>query len=158
MKIAPLYLASAWYWQVAGDTNRVWSSASGAYVPTSNTDFQAWQAAGGVATRIDSESSLNDVLLEQYPAGAVSNVPQQVSIMQAVLALHAVPGSGPGKTLLDDVEAAVAAAPDARIPLAWKRATVLDRRGTFVLTLAAGLGLNDAKLDELFTAAATISV
>ena len=79
-------------------------------------------------------------------------------MVQAVLALRAAPGSSAGKTLLDDVEAAVAAASDPRIALAWKYASVLDRDGVFLAGLAPSLGLNAAKLDALFTAAASIVV
>ena len=86
------------------------------------------------------------------------SVPQQVTMVQGALAMHAQPGSAPGKTLLDDVEAAVAAASDPRIAIAWSKATTLDRHGLFVVQMAPALGLTDDKLDALFVAASGISV
>lgn len=51
-----------WYWYVAGDETRAFSSAIGDYVPASDPTFQSWQAAGGTATRIVSEVELGEVL------------------------------------------------------------------------------------------------
>ena len=48
-----MYQPENWFWIVAGDTSRAWSSAAGAYVSEYPDDQ---------ITRIDSEASLNDVL------------------------------------------------------------------------------------------------
>lgn len=60
-----------WYWSITTDPQpRVWSSAKARYVPTTDADYTAWQKKPGrVATRIDSETSLRQVLAEQFPAG-----------------------------------------------------------------------------------------
>ena len=102
----------------------------------------------------------NGALASAPTAASTPSVPQQVTMVQGVLALHAQPGSSPGKTLLDDVDAAVAASSDPRIPLAWQRATTLDRQGLFVTQVAKAppLNMTDQQLDALFTAAAEISV
>lgn len=75
-------------------------------------------------------------------------VPEVVSMRQARLALLAA-------GLLDDVEAAIAAAPQgARIE--WEYATEVRRDYGLVLTLAPALGLTDRQLDDLFVAAASL--
>lgn len=48
-----MYQPDNWFWIVAGDTSRAWSSAAGAYVTEYPDDR---------LTRIESEASLNDVL------------------------------------------------------------------------------------------------
>lgn len=92
------------------------------------------------------------------PALPVS-VPQSVSIVQAELALQATPSpTNPGKTLLDDVNAAVDATSDLRVKIAWTKATVVERDGLFVTQIASMIpGLsNPAARDALFIAAAKI--
>lgn len=66
-----VYNPSDWYWTVSGDQQgRVWSSARARYVSASDSTYSAWQKLPGhVATNIDSEASLSEVLSEQYPAG-----------------------------------------------------------------------------------------
>lgn len=51
-----------WYWIVAGDETRVYSSAVGNYVPVANEDYQAWLADENNPTRIASEAELGEVL------------------------------------------------------------------------------------------------
>ena len=67
------FTPSSWYWLVAGDTTRVFSSASGDYVPAADPTFAAWSAQGNVATPIDTEANLGSVLalhsLRPIPAG-----------------------------------------------------------------------------------------
>ena len=50
------------YWRVADDDTRVYSSATGDYVPVANAAYKAWVEAGGLTTNIDTEASLGDVL------------------------------------------------------------------------------------------------
>jgi hypothetical protein len=58
------YDPSNWYWIVAGDESRVFSSAAGNYVPANDAAFVAWQADGSMPTRIASESDLGEVLAD----------------------------------------------------------------------------------------------
>jgi len=56
------YNAQNWYWFVAGDRTKVFSSASGDYVPVSDPTFIAWGADGTLPTNIDTEANLGAVL------------------------------------------------------------------------------------------------
>lgn len=53
---------SAWYWCVAGDESRVWSSAASAWAPIDDAAYVAWLEEGGVTNLIRSEDELCDVL------------------------------------------------------------------------------------------------
>lgn len=57
--------------------------------------------------------------------------------------------------LLDDVEAAVAAA-DRAAQLEWEYATEIKRDWPTLVAMAAALGMTDAQLDALFTAGAAL--
>lgn len=83
------------------------------------------------------------------PPPPVAPVPQSVSAFQARAALLS-------NGLLDDVEAAVAAA-DRLTRTAWEYAQAFERSSPTIATLAAALGLSDEQLDELFRAAAKIT-
>lgn len=63
------YTPCNWYWAVAGSTTQVFSSAVASYVPIDDATYQQWVATGGVASRINSEEELWDVLAAQCPAG-----------------------------------------------------------------------------------------
>ena len=80
-------------------------------------------------------------------------VPQSVTMRQARLALL-------GIGLLDDVDAAIAAIPDPvqrkAAQIEWEYATVIERSSPLVQSLAAGLGLTAADIDDLLTLAATL--
>jgi hypothetical protein len=85
---------------------------------------------------------------------AAQNVPQSVTIGQATIALYLTPSPvNSGKTLLDDVNAAVAAA-GGTIALWWAKAQTIQRQSNSVATLAEALNLSSAELDTLFTLAA----
>ena len=56
------YDPNDWYWSVAGDEAKVYSSRSGDYVQAEDAAYQAWIASGGVATRIASAAELGEVL------------------------------------------------------------------------------------------------
>lgn len=73
---------------------------------------------------------------------------QAVTMRQARLALLAT-----GK--LDDVEAAIAAAPRA-VRIEWEYATQIERASPIVAAIAAELDLDEAALDALFAAAAQL--
>ncbi len=87
------YTPANWYWYVAGDLTQVYSSAAVAYVVASDPTFVAWLAKGNVATKINSEQELFDVLLAAgvpVPGGTVpsdaakngmfDNVPHAVQV------------------------------------------------------------------------------
>jgi hypothetical protein len=59
------YSASSWYWQVAGDTSFVWSSARFAYVSLGDSQYQTFLANGGTLNPISSENDLNGVMANQ---------------------------------------------------------------------------------------------
>jgi hypothetical protein len=96
---------------------------------------QGWAYAGGVFS---------------VPAAAAPVIPSSISPAQARIALH-------NASLLDKVEAAVASA-DIVTQIAWAQATAIERTSPTVAALSAALGLTDAQIDDLFTAAAAIRV
>lgn len=55
------YSAANWYWLVTGRSD-VYDSAAFAYVPLANAGYVAFLADGNVATAIDTEANLRDVL------------------------------------------------------------------------------------------------
>jgi hypothetical protein len=65
------YTAANWYWTVGGSTTEAYSSAKPGYVPVGDETYVAWLASGNKPTKIPTEAELNDVLLAQYPAGAL---------------------------------------------------------------------------------------
>ena len=79
--------------------------------------------------------------------------PTSVTPRQARLALLQI-----GK--LDAVSAALAAIPDpaqrTAAQIEWEYATVIERNSPLVQSLAAGLGLTAADIDDLLTLAATL--
>lgn len=60
----PSYSPDSWFWVVGGDETRVYSSAAGRFVQPGNAAYQAFLAAGGIATRIASADDLGDVLAD----------------------------------------------------------------------------------------------
>ncbi|SDA39021.1 hypothetical protein [Mesorhizobium qingshengii] len=80
----PDYDPSNWFWVVAGNESRFWSSSTGAYV-------DALPEGAGV-TRIASEDELWDVLRAQFPDG----LPQQLKPARLV----------PKRVIIDRLQAA----------------------------------------------------
>lgn len=80
-------------------------------------------------------------------------VPQSATMRQARLALLSI-----GK--LDDVEAAIAAIPDATekraAQIEWEFATTVERSSPLLASLATAIGLTQTDLDDLFTQAVTL--
>jgi hypothetical protein len=70
------YTVSDWYWIVAGDESRVFSSKVGNYVPVSDATYQAWLAASGAPYRIANEEELGELLANARvrPADAAATV------------------------------------------------------------------------------------
>lgn len=69
-----VYDVSDWYWIVGGDQTKAFSSAVGDYVQASNQTYQNWLAAGGVATKIDTEQNLGAVLAPYQVRPALASV------------------------------------------------------------------------------------
>ena len=84
------------------------------------------------------------------PPPPVPAVPEAVTRFQARAALLQT-------GLLDAVEAAVAAAEDPLIAIAWADTTVWPRTSPTIAALAAAVGISDAEIDQLFITAAQIS-
>lgn len=60
----PTYDPTDWYWIVASDETKLYSSKAGDYVQPSNAAYVAWQANGGIPTRIGSAADLGEVLAQ----------------------------------------------------------------------------------------------
>lgn len=56
------YNPQDWYWKVAGEATKVYSSVTGDYVTLSTPAYVAWVSAGNTATPIVSEVELGEVL------------------------------------------------------------------------------------------------
>jgi hypothetical protein len=82
------------------------------------------------------------------PSPRPASPPPAVTMRQARLALL-------GAGMLDDVEAAIAAAPRA-VRIEWEYATQIERASPLVAAIAAELDLDAPALDALFAAAAQL--
>lgn len=98
----------------------------------------------------------HNAALADESGGAV--VPTQVTMRQARLIMLGTPVNG--STMLDMVQASIDAIPDAQqrraAQITWDYSSVVQRYHGMVPQLAAQLGLTDAQLDALFTAAADL--
>lgn len=66
-----MYNPANWFWIVAGDQSRVYSSAACAFMPISDSRYVTFLQQGGVATSIGSMDELTQVLAVQFPAGTL---------------------------------------------------------------------------------------
>ena len=133
-----------------------WSSARAHYVLANDGPFQAWLAdPTHRVTDIPSEAELQEVLGRLYPAGWPF-VPQSVTNYQARAVLMSQPGSAAGRSLFDDVNAALQALGGTAWQ-AWEYANDITRDGELVAQIGTQLGLNSAQLDALFVSASQIS-
>lgn len=82
-------------------------------------------------------------------------VPDSVTPAQARMALLARSGAETGKTMLDDVNAACAAA-GGNILIYWNYASRIDRNSPMVAHMASVLNLSSLQLDALFLAASQV--
>ena len=85
---------------------------------------------------------------DEIEAERKASVPQSVTMRQARLALHAA-------GLLPAVTAAVATASEP-VKIEWEFASDLRRDWPTLIALAAGLGMDDIQIDDLFIAAAKL--
>lgn len=56
------YIPKDWYWFVAGNETKVYSSKRGDFFPVSDPGYQAWLTSGGVTSRIANAAELGEVL------------------------------------------------------------------------------------------------
>lgn len=85
------YTPSNWYWIVAGDETKVFSSAAGDYVPLDSPAYVAWLATESAPTRIANAAELGEVLaphqvrptnaavLDGYKESQASNITVKVA-------------------------------------------------------------------------------
>jgi hypothetical protein len=60
-----------WYWVVAGDDTKVWSSRLAGWVPSTDADYVAWVGDDQhVASYIGSMAELYEVFAQQFPRGS----------------------------------------------------------------------------------------
>ena len=117
-----------------------------AYPNTSTGRASALSEAGGDESRL----WYDGITIRVMPA--IIEVPQEVTMRQARLALHAA-----GK--LTAVNAAIAALPDPPKTAAlieWEYSSTVRRDSQFVAMLGPALGLDSAALDALFVAASKL--
>lgn len=62
--MASAFNPANWYWFVGGNETQAFSSASGTFVPASDSTFQSWLAAGNTISRIDTVINLAGVLAD----------------------------------------------------------------------------------------------
>lgn len=108
----------------------------------------ALAAAGGIESRLWIDGSAIHVV-----SASADPVPQEVTMRQARLALHAA-----GK--LAAVNAAIAALPDPPKTAAlieWEYSSTVRRDSKFVAMLGPAIGLDSAALDALFIAASKLA-
>jgi hypothetical protein len=86
-----MYTAANWYWAVAGSPAQVWSSARLQFVSTTDATYQAWLAAGGITTAMDSVTNLGVVMQQQVvPLLQSAGVELQSAGTPAISGLYAV--------------------------------------------------------------------
>lgn len=155
------YTPLDWYW--LADDGRVY--ASGRKIITDQTDagFVAAQVAGAVTrwpaddAGTQTDAALSDVIGRYgltIPGYAM--VPESVSSAQAKIQCLRTPGAETGKTLLDDITAAVQGA-GGEAEIWFTEARTWERDNPYVANLSTGLKLKPADVDQLFIAAAQIA-
>jgi hypothetical protein len=99
------------------------------------------------------------ITIDQVKAADVDRraVPHEVSNFQARALLMNMPGSTAGRSLFQDVDDKLRELGGVEWQ-AWKYTTIFPRNSQLIATLGAQLNLTDAQLDQMFLAAAAISV
>jgi hypothetical protein len=111
------YDPADWYWIVAGDESRAWSSVRATYVPASDTAFAAWLSEGNRATRIASEFELDQVLRQQVSSDGIGRA---FTAQEALAALAEIDLAKVRKVLgRQDVRAVLAGDADKLAQLAY---------------------------------------
>lgn len=83
-------------------------------------------------------------------------VPDQVDNFQVRALLMGIPGSAPGCTLFQDVDAMLKAEGGVSLQ-AWEYSNKVSRTGALVHAMATRLGIGEAGLDDMFRRAAAIT-
>jgi len=98
-----------------------------------------------------------ELLPEPVPPAPPPVGPREVTNFQARALLMSMPGSAEGRSLFDDVDDALRAM--GGVPWqAWEYTTVFPRHSALIATIAAQLSLTEEQIDQMFLAAAAISV
>ncbi len=84
-------------------------------------------------------------------------VPREVSNFQVRALLMEMPGGAPGRTLFQDVDDALGAI-GGKAWQAWEYTYAVPRQSALVVALAAQFNLTEAALDDMFRAAAQITI
>jgi hypothetical protein len=103
------------------------------------------------------EVELTPEEIAALPPPQAPAVPQEVTNFQARALLMNMPGSAPGRSLFQDVNDTLQAMGGVEFQ-AWEYTTVFPRQSALIAAIAAQLNLTEAQLDQMFIAAAAISV
>jgi len=137
------YTPHDWYWIVAGDETKAWSSLEAKYVET---------YPSGQVTRIASEEELREVLANVgIPTKAPGYVPVSVYMWQAKAALAAI-------NKLEQANAVISGSNNAMLTTAWEYAPYISRKNPAVAAIAQAISLTSKEVDALFIAAEQIKV
>lgn len=85
------------------------------------------------------------------------SIPKEVTNFQARALLMNMPSSAEGRTLFEDVNDALQAMGGVEWQ-AWEYTTIFPRDSALIAAIGAQINLTEAQIDEMFVAAAAISV
>lgn len=103
------------------------------------------------------EVELTPEEIAALPPPEAPAIPQEVTNFQARALLMNMPGSAPGRSLFQDVNDTLQAMGGVEWQ-AWEYTTIFPRQSALIAAIATQLSLTEAQLDEMFIAAAAISV
>lgn len=107
----------------------------------------------GEATKIPLTQAEIDALPEPLPP----SVPTEVTNFQARALLMNMPGSAEGRTLFQDVDDMLRVAGGVEWQ-AWEYTTIFPRNSALINAMSQQLNLTEEQLDQMFIAAAQITV
>ena len=112
-----------------------------------------WPVAQAIAANMGDELPFEPAPPPPEPPA----VPSQITNFQARALLMQMPGSAEGRTLFQDVDETLQQLGGVAYQ-AWEYTTIFPRDSELIATMAAQFNLTNAQLDEMFIAAAQISV
>ncbi|MFN7308126.1 MAG: hypothetical protein ACK5TQ_16345 [Acetobacteraceae bacterium] len=129
---------------------RIEINGAASFVPLApgNTDYEAIMT-------LAAEGQLE--IAGASPPPAPNDAPREITNFQARALLMQTPGSAAGRTLFHDVDDALAQLGGLSWQ-AWEYTTVFPRDSDLIATMAAQFNLTQAQIDQMFIAAAAISV